>query len=100
MSRVADGRPRNNTFKRKELLEDPNYRPDVLFEVIKERFDIKNHKDLCIATGLYESRLSKIKKKKAVLSPGELILLHDMLGMGLDEIRALAGMPKHTVEDV
>lgn len=77
-----------------DLLKHPGYDPDNLLDSLMARFKLHNDAELSRKLNIACPTISKMRKRKAPISAVTLIAMHDNTGLSLDELRALANIPK------
>jgi hypothetical protein len=87
------GRP-FGTFKNRQLLDDPNYAPNRLFNRIMQELGLESDRELAEAIRCAPTLISGIRCKRAGLSAAMIIGIMDLTGLQLDEVRQLCGIPK------
>ena len=61
-----------------------------LFDVLQERFEIKNDAAMCRELEVQQAVVSKMRNGKLPLSPTVILKIHEYLGVPVKEIRELA----------
>jgi len=82
-------------MKHKPELTLAKYDPNLLLDSLIRKFKLKNDADLARLTDLHVSVISKLRHRRAHITPGVMICLHESTGMSLRELRALMGDNRH-----
>lgn len=77
-----------------ELLKAEDYNPVALFEHVMDSLKIRTDASLARALGVGSPTICKMRKKDMPITSSMLIRMHDLTGQSLDDLRALANIPK------
>lgn len=72
------------------------YDPIRFLSYCKDKLGATSDKDLARKLGCNHIYISKLRHKRIGVSAGFMLLLHDTIGVGFNEIREAAGIPKYT----
>ena len=72
------------------LITGHSLTPHVLLDYLRRTYDLKNDSMLAKALDVMPPQISKIRNKKAKITPTMILAIHDALGMEIKEIKTLA----------
>lgn len=73
-------------------LSSPGYSPDRLLDALAKRLKAKNDAQLAKALYVEPAMVCKLRRRRAELSAALLVRMHDVTGMAINELRALANI--------
>lgn len=89
----------SSTNKLRYALDDPEYKPNTVLNVVAEKLGAKCDAQLAFALDIEPSYLSRVRSRRARLSPFMLIRIMDITGLSIAEARRLAGIPIRVSDD-
>lgn len=75
-------------------LNNPNYQPGNLLDLVQDELDLKNDRALSFALDITPGPISKIRNKKIPISPDMLIVLSEAVDLSIGQLRHIAGLPR------
>lgn len=76
----------------------PDYNPARLLDMLHEVMQVPNDNQLAAALELERPIICRLRHRRASLSPGVLLRMHDVSGLPINNLRELAGIPVPTYE--
>lgn len=71
---------------------NPDYAPDALVDALLQRLALKNDAALARVLQLAPAVISKMRNKKAEITPSILVRMYDATGININDLRTLMGV--------
>lgn len=80
---------RSEAKKREDMLANPEYDPNALFDYLRKRTGTKNDRQLCALLSVHPSEISKTRNKQKGISADLLLHIHDATGMPIKKMKKI-----------
>ena len=80
--------------RRKEMLANPDYDPDALFDYVSKKLGARSDKQLSQMLGIHQTVISRARNRYKGISSNVLLQIHDATGISIRTMRELLGLEK------
>ena len=79
----------NESQKRQNMLANPQYDPNALFDFLLDKTGALNDRHLCRILGVQQSEISKTRKKQKGISAELLLHIHDATDLSIKSMKKI-----------
>jgi len=83
-----------------DLLNLTGYDPDILLDNLTEKLKVKSDAALARALGVGAPMICRVRNRQVPFPASLIIVIHDVTGYPVDQIRQLAGIPKNPKPEI